>query len=1042
MDRSSFERKLEDIFSSCTIDIGEFHIYECRDQVRWAYPQTLAQLLTLLRSEDSAVVKAGHQGWPDTQLVFGNTDLGYKQRYHPHAHEVRLRICATGVGELQEVDSSSLLLWSVGAATTIQKFRQILERSKVAAFQHLAEHLKSFANISIRSMGTLGGSIIACDPLSDLLPPLRALNASLEIVAAHSGGKLRTVSVAQFVESCPEERMAPGDVLIKVFLPVPPADFPVLFKKVGKRKTDAQALVSAAFSPLCACFSGISSQPATVLDDAKLSQLDSYRRSVIEGLSKMYDGSSSTSCLLSAPAPFHSERTCAGTRVASHDSVMDPMMRELIRGTVPFVRDLPAELFAAFAHFHGGACAENLCVHLDDALLAPGVVDVVTAADIPKGQRTLGTVVFDEEVFASDTIAYHGQPVALVVAASMQEALDGARLVRCSANLLPPVTDLQDAVQKQSFHNVPERVLERGDLASLSRHQQASLTGTISVGGQEHFYIEPQVVRVSCGGSGDDITCWASCQNPSLIQRGLARVLGVSQAQVRVIVNRIGGGFGGKQDRPQFLAAACAVAARKTGRTVQLALERESDMVITGQRHPFVANFEAYLEDGVIKGLNIESFVDGGHSLDLSLAVAEVGLFAMDGCYFVENMRLAARVCRTNRPSNTAFRGFGKPQGTIIIEQIFERCAEKLKVSPDELRWRQLYRAHQPLLSGFPVTKHNTPEKLVSSLLQRSNFEERKLAVAEWNASHPHVKRGIAWIATKNNTGFDQDLMNQGTAIINCYTDGSIVVHVGGVEMGQGLKRKLQKIVAEELGTQNDALVSVKETDTSIVANTTPTAATTGTELNGIACVDACKQLRERLARFGGSSFAERVKKAYENKVSLQAIGRCEQENFAYNFSTKTGDWSWYYIYGAACAEVEVSMPTGEWRVIRVDILQETGKRALHPVIDIGQIEGGFAQGMGFCTMEELIWSPKDGHLRSRNVSTYKVPAADDMPRDLRIHLVEVPEEEGRTGVLGSKTVGEAGVQHGLVVHVALSRALENSSLAIPATVQKIAAAK
>lgn len=1031
--------------SLIAVDDEEFHM-DFSDGGCWCAPLTLSRLMEVLSGR--AHVAGGNQSFPKPQLILGSTDVSYHERYHPSLHQTDvLRVSPMNVYEMRQMVDGGDGYIRFGAALSIEEFRKALRRhGELSCFQKLAEHLKYFGNMSVRSMGTIGGSVVACDPLSDLLPPLRVLNAQLTILSSTSSiAKSRSVSVADFVDMPRSKRLVQGEIVLDVA--IPKRDMKVLFKKVGKRKTDAQALVSVAISENdVLCVSGIPGKgPAWKCEVQSLrNALGSvvpdvaYRYRVVLGLARRF--ASSGKVFDEHDVAMSSVRMIGSVPVADFDPYMKNEHEQLCQGKSPFVADLsePSNcLFGAFAFYDQSSRATNLCLDLSAAQSAPGVVTIATGSDVKNPEHLkLGTLVMDEEVFATRDVHFFGQPVAMVVAKSMEQAREAARRVVCHADILPPVHNIYEAIEKGSFfESLPVRELERRKQNSYGPLR--TISGTVFVGGQEHLYLEPQSCLVDVR---DTVLCYASCQNPSRVQWAIARVLDLSLHDVRCVVPRIGGGFGGKQDRPQFLAAAAAIASRKARAPVKVVLKREEDMVITGQRHPFLTRFTATLEERSKKivGLEAEIYADGGFSVDLSLAVLEVFMFAMDGTYAIDRVKLTGRVCRTNRPSNTAFRGFGKPQATITIEKIIEICASALQIRPDELRQNLLYRPGDLLLSRVPVS--DGPLIMYERLMRVSDYARREEDVQAWNAANvaKGLRRGLAYCITKNNTGFDVDWMNQASAAVSIYHDGTVIVHCAGTEMGQGLRAKMRQIVAQQLGIEQN-LVRVAETDTSIVINSSPTAATTGTDLNGKACIHACEQLKARLAPFEHFPWTERCRRAFESKISLQAAGYHAYEDYAYNFDRKTGDWSYYYIYGACASEVEVDLTTGEFSIVRTDIVQEVGK-SLNPVIDVGQIEGGFMQGVGLYTMEDMVWA-EDGHLRSRNVSTYKIPAAEDIPKDFRVHLVET-HDETKSGALGSKTVGEAGLQHAASVWLAIARAIDHvSALPIPATVPSIEAA-
>ena len=637
--------------------------YIGKDGRTWTRPVKLERLLDLVAGS-SNVLLGGNQSFPPSKLVLGNTDMGYHDRYHP-PQQKSSRISPMGVRELHEFKMGQEVL-EIGAAVTIERFRGLLRSTRVSALKKLSEHLSSFANSAIRSMGTIGGSIVARDELSDLLPPLRALNSMLVFVS--KGSQEHMVEIGNFID----ERTQPGsEVLMRLIIPVPSKDTFVLFKKVSKRKSDAQCLVSVAFSSACSdvCVSGLKGC-ALALDASKLEQEVKQRTSddvllqIMLGLQKRFRAGIQEHEVASKKRNFIKTFEKVGVEPVPVETDVDSSALPLTKGLVHFVGDDPGPrttLYASLVLYKKGSKAANVVVDKDQM---PGVI-LLTADDLKEGRNKLGTVRLDEEVLARN-VEFHGQPIGVVLGNSRKEAQDLALKVKYNGQDETPINGVYEAIDRVSFSlksavfftrfffcqgsffDIPERKLNRG---TVKHDSDWDICSSFYVGGQEHFYLEPQVVEVLCTADGM-VHVNASCQNPARVQWSVAHVLGIEMNCVSVKVSRIGGGFGGKQDRPAFIAAVCALAARKVpGKAVRLILDRETDMMITGQRHAMLCNYRVKLDKQAknITELDVVVTLDGGFSFDLSQAVLEVAMFTMDGCYHVNNVSISGKIAKTNR---------------------------------------------------------------------------------------------------------------------------------------------------------------------------------------------------------------------------------------------------------------------------------------------------------------------------------------------------------------------------------------------------------
>ncbi len=749
--------------------------------------------------------------------------------------------------------------------------------------------------------------------------------------------------------------------------------------------------------------------------------------------------------------------------------------RAQVAGAATYVDDIAeikgtlyaAPILSAVAH------GRLLGVDISAALALPGVRDVILARDIP-GDPMLGSFAHDEPVFAQDTVQHIGQVIGVVVADSVMQARRAARQVKCHIEALPAILNVHDALKAQS-HVLPPVFVKRGDADEALKTAAHTLHGTLEVGGQEHFYLEGQVAYVVPQEQNQWLV-YSSTQHPGEVQHWVAHALGIDQHAVRVECRRMGGGFGGKETQAGHMAVWSAIAARKLQRPVKLRLDRDDDFLITGKRHPFAYDYTVGFDDaGCITGLKLMMAVNCGFSADLSGPVADRAVFHVDNAYFLQDVVIVSYRCKTNTQSNTAFRGFGGPQGVIIIETILGDIARQLGLDPLAVRRRNLYcDEHVAPMSGTePARRRDTThygmtvednilQPLLSKLEQTADYQHRREAISAWNSQSLVIKRGIAITPVKFGISFTATLFNQAGALVHVYTDGSCQVNHGGTEMGQGLNTKVAQIVADELGIAFERVLSTAS-DTSKIPNASATAASAGTDLNARAAQYAARKVRDKLAQFvagldgcgagavcfqGGEvstpastrSFTEVVKLAYANRIQLWSDGFYRTPKIHYDKTTLTGRPFYYFAYGAACTEVAIDTLTGESRVLKVDILHDVGT-SINPAIDIGQIEGGFVQGMGWLTTEQLVWNDQ-GQLSTRAPSTYKIPTTGDIPEHFKIDLW--PEANREDNVFGSKAVGEPPLMLAISVYEALRDAVaaarpgERAQLEAPATAENV----
>lgn len=727
---------------------------------------------------------------------------------------------------------------------------------------------------------------------------------------------------------------------------------------------------------------------------------------------------------------------------------------------------LPTGMLSLYPVLSPHARAKITRIDVSEAYEVAGVVTVLTAADVP-GVNDTGVIIEDEILLPTEEVSYWGQAIVWVVAETEDAARQGAAKVVVDYEPLPAIVTIKEAIESNSFHNQPQQV-GRGDPAGALQQAEFVLSGEIEMNGQDHFYLETQTSWVIPDGEGH-YQVYASTQHPTETQIVVARVLGLPVNQIVVTCLRMGGGFGGKESQANPFAAVAAITAHKTGRPTRVRLRRHQDMILTGKRHGFLGQYEVgFSSEGKITALDVDLYADGGWSLDLSPPVLLRAMLHVDNAYYIPHVEVRGRIAKTHKVSNTAFRGFGGPQGMIVIEEIIDRIARKLNLSPEVVRERNFYHG-----TGETNTTYYDQELVDNRILRvwnevkaNANFAERVAAIEEFNQANPYAKRGIAITPVKFGISFNKTQYNQAGALVLIYTDGSIQLNHGGTEMGQGLHTKMLQVAAKALGVSIDRF-RVMPTSTDKVPNTSATAASSGSDLNGQAVKNACEILKTRLAQVAVKmlqidapedlefaddwiycrsypnlriQFEEVVKQAYNDRISLSATGYYRTPNIFWDAAKGKGRPFYYFAYGASVSEVEVDGFTGTFKLRQVDIVHDVGE-SLNPLVDQGQIEGGFVQGMGWLTMEELVWD-NQGKLRTYAPSTYKIPTISEIPERFQVHLLERAAQEGV--IYGSKAVGEPPFMLAMSVREAIRSAIaafgqaDRVLLASPATPEVI----
>ncbi|MCU0607285.1 MAG: xanthine dehydrogenase molybdopterin binding subunit [Candidatus Edwardsbacteria bacterium] len=740
-------------------------------------------------------------------------------------------------------------------------------------------------------------------------------------------------------------------------------------------------------------------------------------------------------------------------------------------GQSRFVVDEPRPAGMLFAKLLASpyAKARIISIDIEKATKLPGVAAVLTHRDVP-GQNQIGHAVKDEPLFPAEETAFAGQPVALVAAESEAIAAAAVRLIGVKYQELEPVLSIQKALEKDLLY-APERRIERGDVDQALAKADHVIEGTVISGGQEHFYLETQACR-AVPGEDDEIVLYAATQSTAEVQEVVAQVLGCSAKDITVDVKRLGGAFGGKERAATIWACLAALACRKTGRPVELRLDRIEDMAWTGKRHPYESRYQAgFTRDGKLTAYAVELNANGGAYTDLSMAILERSMLHADNAYHIPNARVVGRACRTNLPPNTAFRGFGAPQGILVIERVMERIARITGRDPVEVRKLNSYRDGEPTPYGQPVDEACHPE-LFDRLQRNAQYDRLRGEVAGFNASHRTLKRGIGVVPVKFGISFTTAFLNQASALLWVYTDGTVSLSHGGVEMGQEVNTKVAQVAATELGISLDR-IRVESANTKRVGNASPTAASTGSDLNGSAAREAAGQIRLRLAPVAARmlkerhgikvpedrlvfandrvcdprhpdkpiTFAQLVHEAYVNRVGLGAHGYYATPGVHFDRAAGQGHPFHYFVFGCALALMEVDLVSGHARPVAVHIVHETAS-SLNPEIDRGQIAGAFIQGYGWATFEEVVHDAKGRYL-AVTPSTYKIPTIRDLPETFAIEMVERPRK--CSSVFGSKGIGEPPLIYGEAAWFGIKDALESLSdhkaeadLAFPATPEAV----
>ncbi|MGH8435027.1 MAG: xanthine dehydrogenase molybdopterin binding subunit [Pseudomonas sp.] len=738
-------------------------------------------------------------------------------------------------------------------------------------------------------------------------------------------------------------------------------------------------------------------------------------------------------------ALFHQDLTTGVGRSVKHDSA-----DKHVSGEATYIDDrleFPNQLHV-YARMSDRAHARITKIDTAPCYAIAGVTLVITSKDVP-GQLDIGAVVPGDPLLADGVVEYVGQPIIAVAAKDLDTARKAAMAAIIEFEDLEAILDVEEALRRKHFV-LDSHQHKRGDSDNALASAPHRLQGKLHIGGQEHFYLETQVSSVMPTEDGGMIV-YCSTQNPTEVQKLVAEVLGVPMNKIVIDMRRMGGGFGGKETQAAGPACLCAVIAHLTGRPTKMRLPRVEDMQMTGKRHPFFVQYDVGFDDnGRLHGIQMELAGNCGYSPDLSGSIVDRAMFHSDNAYYLGDATINGHRCKTNTASNTAYRGFGGPQGMVAIEEVMDAIARSLGKDPLQVRKANYYgKTERNVTHYYQTVEDNLLEEMTADLEASSEYAKRREEIRAFNAKSPVLKKGLALTPVKFGISFTATFLNQAGALIHIYTDGSIHLNHGGTEMGQGLNTKVAQVVAEVFQV-DIGRIQITATNTDKVPNTSPTAASSGADLNGKAAQNAAEIIKKRLVEFAARhykvteedvefrnghvrvrdqilSFEELIQQAYFGQVSLSSTGFYRTPKIFYDRSQARGRPFYYYAFGAACAEVLVDTLTGEYKMLRTDILHDVGA-SLNPAIDIGQVEGAFVQGMGWLTMEELVWNAK-GKLMTNGPASYKIPAVADMPLDLRVKLVENRKNPEDT-VFHSKAVGEPPFMLGIAAWCAIKDAV------------------
>ena len=1066
---------------------------------RWFRPVTLKQLLEI------------KSVYPSAKVIGGSTETQIEIKFK--AMQYTASVFVGDIPELRQYSFHEDHL-EIGGNVILTDLESIAKEaikhygpSKAQPFAAMLKQLRYFAGRQIRNVGTPAGNLATASPISDLNPVFVASNA---VLIAKSMNEETEIPMSTFFKGYRTTALEPDAVIASLRIPVAKerGEFFRAYKQ-AKRKDDDIAIVNAALrvsltdsgnvDGVDLVYGGMApttiaakktvaylagkkwTDPETLEGAMNTLEQDfdlrfgvpggmaTYRKSLAFGFFYRFyhevlaelkseemtvdeEATGEIERMISRGEKDHASTQAYEKRILGKANPHVAALKQCT-GEAQYTDDIPVqknELYGCLV-LSTKARAKITSVDYSPAMDLPGVVDWVDHTDLPSPESNWwGAPMCDEVFFAVDEVFTAGQPIGMILADSAQHAAAGVRAVKVDYEDLPAIFTIEEAIEKDSFfsHN---RYIHKGDVEGAFENADHVFSGVTRMGGQEHFYLETNACVVTPKPEDGEIEVYSSTQNPTETQTFVAQVCNVAANKVVAKVKRLGGGFGGKETRSVQLAGICATAAKKNKRPVRSMLNRDEDMMTSGQRHPFLASWKVGVnKDGKLMALDADVFCNAGWTQDLSGSVCDRALSHIDGCYLIPNVHVRGRLAKTNTVSNTAFRGFGGPQGMFIGESFMEEIADKLKIPVEKLREINFYKPNEITHFNQELKDWHVPI-MYEQIKQEADYERRRKEVDEFNKSHKWRKRGLSLIPTKFGISFTAIFLNQAGALVHIYHDGSVLVAHGGTEMGQGLHTKMTMIAAESLGVPLED-VFISETATNTVANTSATAASASSDLNGYAIFNACKQLNARLDPYRKklgpeASMKELAHAAYFDRVNLSANGHYKTPDIGYVWGPNTGQMFYYFTQGCTAAEVEIDTLTGDWTCLRADIKMDIG-RSINPSIDYGQIEGAFIQGQGLFTTEESLWHRASGQLFTRGPGNYKIPGFRDIPQVFNVSMLKGVEWENLQTIERSRGVGEPPLFMGSSVFFAIRDALRSAraghgvtdvlSLQSPATPERI----
>ncbi|MCJ1416575.1 hypothetical protein MMC32_002913 [Xylographa parallela] len=1066
---------------------------------RWYRPVTLKQLLEI------------KSVYPSAKIIAGSTETQIEIKFK--AMQYSASVFVGDIAELRQYAFKEDHL-EIGGNVVLTDLEEICLKAlkhygpiRGQPFKAIHKQIRYFAGRQIRNVGTPAGNLATASPISDLNPVFVATNT---LLIAKSLDKETEIPMSDFFKGYRTTALPPDAIIASLRIPVARESGEYLRAyKQAKRKDDDIAIVNAALrvslddsnrvDAVSLVYGGMApttisakeaveylkgkkwTDPSTLEGTMNVLETDfdlrfgvpggmaTYRKSLafgffyrfyhevlselkVEYLEIDEDVRGEIERAISTGKKDHDASQAYEQRIVGKAHPHVAAMKQCT-GEAQYTDDIPVqknELYGVMV-LSTKAHARIRSVDEAPAMELPGVVAWVDHHDLPNPEANWwGAPNCDETFFAVDEVFSAGQPIGMILADSAKHAEAGARVVKVQYEELPAIFTMEEAIAKESYF--PHfRYINKGDAEGAFEKADHVFTGIARMGGQEHFYLETNACVVIPKPEDGEMEVYSSTQNPSETQAYIAQVTGVQANKIVSKVKRLGGGFGGKETRSIQLAGICAAAANKVKRPVRCMLNRDEDIVSSGQRHPFLARWKVGVnKDGKLQALDADVFCNGGWSQDLSGAVVDRSLSHIDNCYLIPNVHVRGRVAKTNTVSNTAFRGFGGPQGMFIAESYMAEIADHLDIPVERLREINFYKPDEITHFNQSLKDWHVP-LMYQQVLDESEYAARRLAVDKFNASHKWKKRGLAIIPTKFGISFTAIFLNQAGALVHIYHDGSVLVAHGGTEMGQGLHTKMTMIAAQALEVPL-ADVFISETATNTVANTSSTAASASSDLNGYAIAHACEQLNERLRpyreRLGKDApMKELAHAAYFDRVNLSANGFYKTPEIGYVWGPNTGQMFFYFTQGVTAAEVEIDTLTGDWTSLRADIKMDVG-RSINPAIDYGQIEGAFVQGQGLFTTEESLWHRASGQLFTKGPGTYKIPGFRDIPQQFNVSLLKDVTWENLRTIQRSRGVGEPPLFMGSSVFFAIRDALKAArkqygvtevlSLQSPATPERI----